>query len=104
MPDTPAASPNRAVTLRLQFSTISVKDVTMATQWCFGPFRFEPDNACMWRGEQMISLTPKAFAILQYLVEHAGRLVTKEVLLEAIWPETAVSDGVLKVRIDEIRK
>jgi DNA-binding winged helix-turn-helix (wHTH) protein/tetratricopeptide (TPR) repeat protein len=76
----------------------------MATQWCFGPFRFDAENACVWRGTQMISLTPKAMAILQHLVEHAGRLVTKEALLEAIWPKTAVSDGVLKVRMDEIRK
>ena len=76
----------------------------MATQWCFGPFRFDLENACLWRGAQMLRLTPKAFAVLQYLVEHAGQLATKEALLGAVWPETAVSDGVLKVRIDEIRK
>ena len=35
---------------------------------------------------------------------HAGRLVTKEELLDACWPETAVSDGVLKVHIAELRK
>jgi hypothetical protein len=43
----------------------------------FGPFRFDSVNECLWRGKQPISLTPKAFAMLRYLVEHPGRLVTK---------------------------
>jgi DNA-binding winged helix-turn-helix (wHTH) protein/tetratricopeptide (TPR) repeat protein len=52
----------------------------------------------------MLALKPKAFAVLHYLVEHAGQLVTKEALLAACWPETAVGDGVLKVCIAELRK
>src|ERR1044071_3216635 len=76
----------------------------MAPHWVFDPFRFDPDNACVWRGAQAIALTPKAFAVLQYLLEHPGRLITKEALLEAVWPDTAVSDAVLKVRMGEIRK
>ena len=61
-------------------------------QWLFGGFRLDPDNACLWRGAQAIALTPKAFEVLHYLVTHPNRLVTKDTLLDAVWPETAISD------------
>ena len=73
-------------------------------QFMFGPFRLDTANARVWRRSQAIALTPKAFAVLQYLVQHDGRLVTKEALLEAVWPGTAVGEAVLKVCIAEIRK
>ena len=38
----------------------------------FAPFRLDPQNAQVWRGTQPIALTPKAFAVLHYLVAHAG--------------------------------
>ncbi len=49
-------------------------------------------------------LTPKAYSVLVYLVEHAGRLVTKQELLDAAWPDVFVGDAALKVCIREIRK
>src|SRR5437867_1029132 len=70
----------------------------------FASFRLDPVNACLWRMKQAISLTPKAFAVLCHLVEHAGQLVTKDALLTAVWPETYVSEGVLTVCVNEIRK
>ena len=60
-------------------------------------------NQCLWRGSQIIKLRPKAFALLNQLVGHPGRLVTKEELLTAVWPETFVSDAVLKVTIGQLR-
>ena len=47
---------------------------------------------------------PKVFAVLRLLVAQAGQLVTKEALLEAVWPETVVSDAVLTSCIGELRK
>ena len=44
----------------------------------FAPFRLDCDNKQLWRGEQQLALQPKPLAVLQYLVQHAGRLVTKE--------------------------
>src|SRR5215470_17417715 len=73
-------------------------------QWVFGPFRLDPTNRCLWRESVLIALKPKTLAVLQYLVEHAGHLVTKAALLEAVWPETSVSDVVLKVCIADLRK
>ena len=55
-------------------------------------------------GDEVVALTPKAFAVLRRLVEDGGQLVTKEELLRAGWAKTHVSDGVLKVSILEIRR
>jgi class 3 adenylate cyclase/tetratricopeptide (TPR) repeat protein/type II secretory pathway predicted ATPase ExeA len=73
-------------------------------QWCFDGFRLDPKHACLWRGSQPLALTPKAFAVLHYLVTHPDRLVTKDELLDAVWPETAVSDAVIRVAIGTLRK
>ena len=70
----------------------------------FSPFRLDPDNACLWRGAKAVRLTPKAFAVLQCLAERHGQLVTKDFLLESVWPGTVVGDAVLKVCVREIRK
>ena len=75
----------------------------------FPPFRLDPGNQCLWRrtgvgDDERIRLTPKAFAVLQYLVEHAGRLVTHDELLEAVWRETYVQPEVLKSHIFDVRR
>ncbi len=70
----------------------------------FPPFRLDSVNQCLWRGEARISLAPKAFAVLRYLVDHADRLVSQNELLEALWAETYVQPEVLRKYILEIRK
>ena len=69
----------------------------------FPPFRLDVASERLWRLAQPIPLRPKTFAVLRCLVEHPGQLCTKEALFEAIWPETAVTDVVLKVCIRELR-
>src|ERR671931_1478003 len=73
-------------------------------QWRFADFRLDPANACLWRGTQTIALTPKAFDVLHYLVTHPDRVVTKDTLLDAVWPELAISDVVVRVAIGEVRR
>ena len=51
-----------------------------------------------------IPLRRQSFAVLQYLIEHADRLVTKEELMAAVWPDTAVTDDSLVQCIHEIRR
>ena len=72
--------------------------------WHFGLFRLDLTQAGLWRAEQPVPLRPKTLALLAYLVAHAGQLVTKEALLDAVWSETAVGDGVLKTSMNELRK
>src|SRR5271166_4164333 len=83
-------------------------DLSQRSMKEFPPFRLDLVNQCLWRhsdgaDEQRILLTPKAFAMLRYLVEHAGRPVTQDELLDALWPDTFVQPEVLKSHIRDIR-
>ena len=71
---------------------------------CFGPFRLDLGSGCVWRGTEVIKLTPKAFTVLRYFVDRPGQLVSKVALFETVWPQTYVSDIALSVCIREIRK
>ena len=64
----------------------------------------DPDHACLWRDAEAIVLSPKTLAVLHYLVTHPDRLVSKDELLDAVWPETAVSDAVVRVAIRALRR
>ena len=70
----------------------------------FGPFRLEIADATLWHGSQSLPLTPKAFSVLQCLVQRPGRLVTKDELYNAVWPGVFVGDAALKVCVREIRR
>jgi len=69
----------------------------------FPPFRIDPANAQLWRGEEEISLRRKSFDVLRYLIDHPGELVTKAMLLEAIWAGVNVSDSMPANCVAEIR-
>jgi DNA-binding winged helix-turn-helix (wHTH) protein len=70
----------------------------------FGDFCLDRTTERLWCRDEVVALTPKAFAVLRRLVEDGGHLVSKEELLRAGWAKTHVSDGVLKVIILEIRR
>src|SRR5215475_13103514 len=69
----------------------------------FGSFRLDLQKRQLWRGQQPLELQPKPLAVLQYLVEHAGRGVTKEELLKQVWTGVYVTSTALKVCIRAIR-
>ena len=75
-----------------------------AKQLFFGPFRLDPTNECLWRGRKEIRLHPKAFRLLQHLLNHPGQMVTKGSLLETIWPGVHVTEAILSVYVAEIRR
>jgi adenylate cyclase len=54
--------------------------------------------------DRSVQLRPKAIEVLHYLVENAGRLVTKEELIQAIWPNVTVTEEVLTHCVSEIRQ
>ena len=70
----------------------------------FDRFSLDLVNECLWRGSEEIKIGPKAFAVLNYLLNRSGQLVTKEELLNAVWPETFVGDAVLKVTVRQLRE
>jgi TolB-like protein/DNA-binding winged helix-turn-helix (wHTH) protein len=70
----------------------------------FGEFVLSLDRGCLQKGGVDLALRPKAFDVLRYLVERAGRLATKDELVEAVWPNVIVSDDSLAQCIRDIRK
>jgi DNA-binding winged helix-turn-helix (wHTH) protein/predicted ATPase len=76
----------------------------LAPHLVFGPFRLDPVNKHLWRGEEQLALRPMAGAVLVALIERAGEVVTKEELLKRVWAGTCVTDTVLRVCIREIRR
>jgi len=70
----------------------------------FPPFRLELDTGELWRGPTPVALRPKAAAVLAYLAGRPRRLVSNTELLDAVWGHVAVSDIVLKVCVNQVRK
>ena len=70
----------------------------------FGSFRLDSAERLLLRAGQPVSMTPKAFDLLVYLVEHAGRLVTKQALMSALWPDTFVEEANLTFTVSALRK
>ena len=70
----------------------------------FGPFHLDLTNQLLRHGEQTLALTPKAFALIAYLVARPGQVITKEELFAQLWPGTIVSDAALTVVMSEVRQ
>ncbi len=73
-------------------------------RYVFPPFVVDTREGSVRRGSQEIVLRPKTFAVLCYLLEHSGELVSKDELLEQVWAGTYVDEGALTVCITELRK
>ena len=70
----------------------------------FGPFRVEPAERRLRRDGTLLPLTPKALDTLLVLVEHAGRAVGKDELMERVWPGVSVAEATLAQNIFAVRK
>ena len=64
--------------------------------YAFGQFRLDPTERLLLREGQVVAVTPKAFDLLVYLVEHHGRLVEKSTLMSALWPDAVVEEANLE--------
>jgi DNA-binding winged helix-turn-helix (wHTH) protein/predicted ATPase len=65
---------------------------------------FDLRRGCLRRGDDDIEMRPKNFEVLRYLVENAGRLVSKDELIQAVWPTVVVTDESLMHCISELRR
>jgi eukaryotic-like serine/threonine-protein kinase len=70
----------------------------------FGAFRVDSGTRRLTRNEQAIPLAPTAFDLLVYMAGHSGRLLTKEELLRAVWPDSIVEEGNLSQNVSLLRK
>ena len=72
--------------------------------YAFGPFRLDVAERLLVREGHPLRLTPKAFDLLRVLVENAGHLVEKDLLLQAVWPDTYVDEANLNRSISILRR
>src|SRR5258708_16539686 len=72
--------------------------------YVFDKFRLDPIEKVLWFGDSIADVAPKAVEILLVLVEHAGRIVSKEEILEVVWPDSFVEEANLSNYIFKLRK
>jgi serine/threonine protein kinase/DNA-binding winged helix-turn-helix (wHTH) protein len=70
----------------------------------FGPFRLDPDERILLRGEQVLSLTPKALDTLVVLVENSRHVVAKDVLMDRVWRDIVVEETNLAQQVSTLRR
>jgi DNA-binding winged helix-turn-helix (wHTH) protein/Tol biopolymer transport system component len=70
----------------------------------FGPFRLEPAERKLMRGNEVVVLTPKVFDTLVLLVRNSGHLLEKDELIRMLWPDSFVEEGNLSNNIFVLRK
>lgn len=70
----------------------------------FEDFTLDLERLCLHGPTGQANLRRKSFEVLRYLVEHAGRVVTKEELIAAVWPDVTVGDESLTQCVSEVRR
>jgi len=70
----------------------------------FGGFRIDGDRRLLLHNGQEVTLTPKIFDTLLYLVKNSGKLITKDELMSEIWPDTVVEENNLNKNISVLRQ
>lgn len=94
----PSPSPQR---------TASFSAPSAALGWTFGPFHLSADLDILYRADRIdriVALEPRAVQVLRHLVKNSGRVVGKEELLDHVWPNLFVTEGVLKKAVSQIRR
>src|SRR5580698_5062895 len=76
----------------------------MSNLFRFGQFELDPARRTLCCANSPVSLTPRAFDVLLFLLQNPNRLVTKEELLQAVWGDSFVEEGNLTQYISHVRK
>ena len=72
--------------------------------YAFGPFVVDPLKRRLWRAGRPVPITSKTFDVLIVLLEHRGHVVSKDELLNRVWPNTAVNENNLARQISSLRR
>jgi DNA-binding winged helix-turn-helix (wHTH) protein len=70
----------------------------------FGDFRIDVDHRMLYHQGSETPLVPKAVETLLALIERRGKIISKDELLEAVWPDTVVEESSLFVYLSVLRK
>ena len=76
----------------------------MSGRYLFGPFRLDLNSGELLRDKTPVDVEPKVFALLSYLVARHGRLVSRQELLDAVWPDAHVTDASLSQAVAALRQ
>lgn len=92
--------------LDLGFSEVNLKVDKSAGQkvYEFDDFRFDAEHLMLYRRDEELSLAPKAAETLLALIERRGEIVTKDELIERIWPDAFVEESNLFLYLSVLRK
>jgi DNA-binding winged helix-turn-helix (wHTH) protein len=72
--------------------------------YTFGDFRLDGGDRMLYRDGEMVPLAPKAVETLLALVDRSGQIVSKDELLETVWPDTTVEESNLFLYLSLLRK
>src|SRR5258707_9507012 len=81
-----------------------MREVSSFERYRFGPFELQPDKRRLLKDGEAIALRARAFDLLVALADRAGHLVTKDELLDQVWPKMVVEEAVLHVQVSALRK
>lgn len=70
----------------------------------FGPYRLDAAAYRLYRGDELVALSPKLVDLLLYFVERPSVLVSKEDLFARLWPDVTVTDNALAQAISDLRR
>ena len=73
-------------------------------QYVFGAYRLDEQGPMLFRDGEHVALPPKAVELLVALVQAAGRVLTRQQLLQQLWPDAVVEEGTLTSHISLLRK
>jgi DNA-binding winged helix-turn-helix (wHTH) protein len=101
----PRGSPWPRIPADLPFSTADSADIFLKAPvgLVFGDFELDPGRRLLFRHGSATPLSPKAFQLLDLLLDRRPEAVSKTELLETLWPKTFVSDASLHNLVAEIR-
>ena len=72
--------------------------------YAFGPFVVDLVKRTLWRADRRVPITSKTFDVLVVLLEQRDHIVSKEELLNRVWPDTAVNENNLARQISSLRR
>src|SRR5260370_25560973 len=78
--------------------------IASTERYRFGPFEVQADKRRLLKDRATTSLRPRAFDLLVALVDRAGHLLTKDELLDQVWPKMVVEEAALHVQVSALRK
>ena len=82
----------------------AMSSVGSIERYRFGSFELQPDKRRLLKDSATLSLRQRALDLLVALVDRAGHLITKDELLDQVWPKIVVEEAALHVQVSALRK